>query len=161
MTDPLRRFSPWFYAAAAYNLTWGTTNVLAPALLTRPLGLGPHGLVAWQAVGMLVLVYAPGYWWAGRRPSQHAHLIAIAVLGKTLGPIGFAWAAATGKLPLTFGLTILTNDLVWLPAFACYLRAATRPYGGPTTLLTASRRSAASAHRRPCPAAQIRLRNIR
>src|SRR5262245_484085 len=97
MTDPLRRFSPWFYAAAAYNLTWGTTNVLAPALLTRPLGLGPHGLVAWQAVGMLVLVYAPGYWWAGRRPSQHAPLIAIAVLGKTLGPIGFPWAAATGK----------------------------------------------------------------
>ncbi len=136
MTDPLRRFSPWFYAAAAYNLTWGATNVLAPSLLARPLGLGPHGLVAWQGVGMLVLVYAPGYWWAARRPSQHVHLIAIALLGKTLGPIGFAWAAATGKLPLHFGLTILTNDLIWLPAFACYLHAATRRDGGLTALLS-------------------------
>jgi hypothetical protein len=136
MTDPLRRFSPWFYAAAAYNLTWGATNVLAPSLLARPLGLDPHGLVAWQGLGMLVLVYAPGYWWAARRPSQHAHLIAIALLGKTLGPIGFAWAAATGKLPLHFGLTILTNDLLWLPPFARYLHAATRACGGLTALLT-------------------------
>jgi len=82
------------------------------------------------AHGLLVLVYAPGYWWAARRPSRHPHVIAIAWLGKLLGPVGFAWAAATDALPLTFGLTTLTNDLIWLPAFGLYLRAAVRPYGG-------------------------------
>lgn len=28
--DPLQRFSPWFYAAAGYNLVWGTAFILAP-----------------------------------------------------------------------------------------------------------------------------------
>src|SRR6266481_4520861 len=136
MTDPLRRFSRWFYAAAAYNLAWGATNIFAPAVLAGPLGLDRHNLVAWQVVGMLVLVYAPGYWWVGRSPSRHPHLIMIAVFGKILGPIGFAWGAATGRLPLTFGLTIITNDLIWLPAFAIYLRAAARPFGGLRAVLS-------------------------
>jgi hypothetical protein len=83
---------------------------------------------------MLVLVYVPAYWWAARRPSQHPELIAVAVLGKVLGPVGFAWAAATGRLPPAFGLTIVANDLVWLPAFVLYLRAAARMRGGLTSL---------------------------
>lgn len=135
MTDPLRHFRAWFYAAAAYNLVWGATCVLAPAALARQLGVDGHNLVAWRVVGMLVLVYVPAYWWVARRPSKHPHLIAVALLGKTLGPIGFAWAAATGELPLAFGLTIVTNDLIWLPAFALYLRAAARMRGGLAALL--------------------------
>jgi hypothetical protein len=136
MTDPLRRFSPWFYAAAVYNLAWGSMNVVAPTVLTGALGIRAQQLVAWRVVGLLVLVYAPGFWWAARRPSRQPHLIAIACLGKLLGPVGFAWAAATGALPLTFGLTIVTNDLIWLPAFGLYLRAAARPYGGLRALLS-------------------------
>jgi hypothetical protein len=124
MADPLRRYSPWFYAAAAYNVAWGGAVVLAPAAFARALGLDGGNLVAWQAVGMLVLSFAPGYWWAARAPSRHAPLIGIALLGKLLGVAGFAWAAATGRLPLTFGLTILTNDVVWLVPFARYLREA-------------------------------------
>jgi hypothetical protein len=114
--DPLRRFSPWFYAAAAYNAAWGGVTALVPTRLG----------FAWQVVGLLVLAYAPAYWSVARRPSERAHLIAIALVGKVLGPIGFVCALALGKLPLAFGVTVVTNDLIWLPAFVLYLRAAAR-----------------------------------
>jgi hypothetical protein len=106
-----------FYAAAAYNVVWGGTTAFVPA---RP-------GVAWQFVGILVLAYAPAYWWVARRPSRHPQLIWIALVGKVVGPIGFMCALATGKLPLAFGVTIVTNDLIWLPGFVLYLRAAVGP----------------------------------
>ena len=83
-----------------------------------------------------VLCYAPAYWWVARHPSHHPHLVAIALLGKTLGPLGFLWAASSGTLPLSFGLTIITNDLIWWPPFALYLRAAARARGGWRVLMT-------------------------
>jgi hypothetical protein len=95
----------------------------------------PSFLPIWQVVGMLVLVYAPGYWWAARYPERHPHLILIGLLGKVLGPIGFAWSLATGQLPLAFGWTILTNDLIWLPAFALYLREMAVRRGGVMRML--------------------------
>ena len=96
------------YAAAAYNALWGVGVVMFA------------GPVAWKCVGMLVACYAPGYWWAARRPLPE--IVAIGLLGKILGPIGFVWAAATGRLPLAFGFVILANDVVWWPAFVAYLR---------------------------------------
>jgi small multidrug resistance pump len=127
---PLQRYSPWLYAAAAYNVAWGTTTIFAPDLLFRLLGMPvPAPPPLCQVVGMFVLVYAPGYWWAARYPSRHPHLVLIGLLGKVLGPLGFAWTLAVGQLPLAFGLTILTNDLLWWPAFALYLRDAARIRG--------------------------------
>jgi hypothetical protein len=79
---------------------------------------------------MMVLVYAPAYWWAARDPERHAHLVAIGLLGKVLGPVGFAWAVATGRLPQAFALVILTNDVLWWPAFASFVRTAARAHGG-------------------------------
>jgi hypothetical protein len=140
MTDPLRRYSPWLYAAAAYNLAWGSATALAPELVARPLHLAQGNLVLWQAVGLLVASYAPVYLWSARRPSEHAHLIVPAFIGKTLGPVGFVWALASGTLPLTFGLTIITNDLIWLPAFGLYLRQAARQRGGLRALLSGAAR---------------------
>ncbi len=132
----LRRYRPWFYAAAAYNLVWGSLVVLFPALLFRVLGVeAPSVLPLWQVVGMFVLVYAPAYWWAGRLPERHVHLVLIGLLGKLLGPLGFAWAAASGQLPLAFGWTIVTNDLIWWPAFGMYVRDAARDAGGWAVLL--------------------------
>ena len=106
----------WLVAAALYNAVWGIAVVAV------------GNSVAWKCVGMLVLCYAPGYWWASRRPLPE--IVAIGLLGKILGPLGFLWAVATGRLPLVFGLTILTNDVLWWPTFVGYLRAAgwlTRP----------------------------------
>ena len=134
--DSLARYRPWFYAAALYNLVWGSAGVLAPGLLFRLIGMPPPNYLSlWQVVGMFVLVFAPGYWWAARHPARHRHLIAIGLLGKVLGPLGFAWALAGGQLPLAFGWTILTNDLIWWPAFGLYLRDAARQSGGWSALL--------------------------
>jgi hypothetical protein len=119
----LEGFRPWLVAAALYNVCSGTAFVL----------LG--GSIAWKAVGMFVLVYAPAYWWASRDPERHAHLVAIGLLGKLLGTVGFVWAAATGRLPLAFGLVILANDLVWLPAFGGFVRRAAQAHGGWRTFL--------------------------
>lgn len=123
-------YRPWFYAAAIYNLIWGSVTVLFPNLLFDLIGMArPNHAALWQVVGMFVLVYAPAYWWAARHPDRHAHLIAIALLGKILGPVGFVWSVVTGQLPLAFGLTILTNDVIWWPAFALYLRDVFRLHG--------------------------------
>lgn len=129
--NSLSKFSLWLYAAAIYNLLWGSINVLFPELLFNMLGVpAPSVLPLWGVVGMFVLVYAPAYWWAARYPDRHAHIVLIGMLGKILGPVGFVWSAFTGQLPLAFGWTILTNDLIWWPALARYLQTAARNAGG-------------------------------
>jgi hypothetical protein len=79
---------------------------------------------------MFVLVYALGYYWAGRDPVKFRHYILLGLLGKIFGPLGFIWSAGTGQLPLAFGLTLLTNDLIWWPAFGLFLREAAKISGG-------------------------------
>ena len=107
-------------AAAAYNLLWGGGVALFA------------GDVAWKCVGMMVLCYAPGYWLASRRPLPE--LVAVGLLGKVLGPAGFAWALATGRLPASFALVIVANDVVWWPSFVRYLREARTSRARPATL---------------------------
>jgi small multidrug resistance pump len=131
MTNDLSRYRPWFYAAAVYNFVWGTINVLVPNLFFDLIRMPhPDPAALWQVVGMFVLVYAPAYYWAARFPEKHPHLIAIGLLGKILGPIGFVWAAATNQLPWAFGWTNLTNDVIWWIPFGMYLREAAQARGG-------------------------------
>src|SRR4051812_4385442 len=111
-------FQPWLRAAAIYNFVWGLITLIFPAAFFSLVGLPqPNYLVLWRVVGMFVLVYAPGYWWAARDPFRFRHLILIGLMGKIFGPLGYLWFAAAGELPLEFGWTIATNDLVWWPAF--------------------------------------------
>ena len=124
------KYRSWFYAAAFYNLIWGTINILFPNLFFDLVNIPrPNPDALWRVVGMFVLVYAPAYWWAARHPFHHRYLILIGLLGKILGPIGFIWSVLTGNLPLAFGWTILTNDLIWLPAFGLYAREIIRRRG--------------------------------
>ena len=121
----------WLKAAAVYNVAWGAANVVFPRRALRFLGVkGSDPAFAWQTVGMMVLTYAPAYWWASRDPVHRAPVAAVGLAGKVLGPIGFVWAVKTGRLPLRFGLTIATNDLVWWPAFAAIVRDGTADAGG-------------------------------
>ncbi|SRR5256712_12065588 len=125
--EQLSQYRPWLYAAAVYNLAWGSINVLFPSLYFEAVGIEPPNYSGiWQVVGMFVLVYAPAYWWAAR----HRHLVLIGLLGKLFGPIGFVWAVASDDLPAAFGWTLITNDLIWWPAFALFLRDAARLCGG-------------------------------
>ena len=118
------------FAAAIYNLAWGGINILLPSLYFDLIGIEPPNYKGiWQVVGMFVLVYAPAYWWVARYPERYPQLVVIGFLGKLLGPVGFAWSVAFSDFPLIFGVTIVTNDLIWYPAFVGYLRRAARARG--------------------------------
>jgi small multidrug resistance pump len=118
MTDAFRVYRPWFYAAAIYNAVWGIAVVVFPRTLLQVAGLrgsGASPLV--QVVGMMVGVYAYGYYLLARDPKRYSGLIWIGLAGKTLGPAGFLYSAATGALPWSFGWVCLFNDVIWWPVF--------------------------------------------
>ena len=121
---------PWFFAAAVYNVVWGSLHVFTPLAVPRLLGLEAIDPLVWQSLGLFVGVYAPAFAWAARTPERHPHLVAVAALGKVAGPLGFAWAVSAGELPLRFGLVVLTNDVIWLPAILLYIRGAAARSGG-------------------------------
>lgn len=127
--DPYRRYRPWFYAAAIYNLAWGAVVSLFPNALFRLAGMEPSNYPALvQCLGMVVGVYAPAYYLVARDPARYGPFIWIGLLGKTLGPVGFLVSALRGDLPWAFGVTILTNDLIWWPVFWRFsLRIAREP----------------------------------
>jgi hypothetical protein len=112
----------WLLAAALYNLLWGAFIVLFPDALFTWSGMElPRYPQIWQCVGMIVGVYGVGYWLAARDPLRHWPIVLVGLLGKVLGPIGFLDAAMSGSLPWAFGWTILSNDLLWWPAFGLIL----------------------------------------
>jgi hypothetical protein len=114
-------------AASVYNLVWGAWVVLDPGALFRLSGIAqPTYPQIWQCVGMIVGVYGIGYAVAATAPLRHWPIVLVGLLGKLLGPIGFAAALLAGELPWTWAWTILTNDLVWWVPFALILTAARR-----------------------------------
>jgi hypothetical protein len=118
VTDPFRHYRRWFYAAAIYNAAWGTAVVLFPGVLLRLADVDATGARPLaQVIGMMVGVFAYGYYLLAREPERYAGLIWIALAGKTFGPIGFVYSAAIGTLPWTFGWICVFNDVIWWPVF--------------------------------------------
>ena len=117
LREPRRTWYRWsFYAAAVYNVVWGVVVILLPGWTLARVGIETDaiGRLFWQCIGMFVLVFALGYYAAGRQPERYAVFIWIALLGKIFGPIGFVYGAFWLKvLPVSLGLTIITNDLIW------------------------------------------------
>ena len=129
------KYSRWFYAHSFYNLIWGLIVVLFPSTYFNLIGIPiPEYIALWQVVGMFVLVYSPGYYWIAKDPKGQYKLVIIAFLGTLFGPIGFAFSLMNGSLPLIFGLTIIANDLIWLPMFYFYLRKQILEKGWSTLL---------------------------
>ena len=118
---PLPR-PPWMrnvlIAAGVYNILFGIWAVGWPQLWFQWSGLAdPVHPMLWQCIGMIVGVYGLGYLIASSNPLRHWPIVLVGLLGKVLGPVGFAQAALSDQLPWRFGWTILTNDLVWWPSF--------------------------------------------
>lgn len=127
------------WAAAIYNIAWGSIVVLAPEWTFRVLGIdtlvmaeeASYALLIpiWQCVGMIVGVYGVAYAAAARDPLRHWPIVAAGLLGKVLGPIGFIDTVfLQGVFPLNFGFTILTNDLIWWLPFGVILLTARRSH---------------------------------
>ena len=136
-------------AAAVYNLAWGTWIILRPNDLFLITGIEPPlypGI--WQCVGMIVGVYGIGYGIAARDPIRHWPITLVGFLGKIFGPIGFVFNLLTtspdtpGYLPLSWGATIITNDLIWWIPFAGILymtfKASVAPKDSESKLSVAS-----------------------
>lgn len=114
----LGRYRTWFLAAAIYNALWGVVVLIWPNLLLRLVGMSPLNYPPiMQSVGMMVGVYAIGYWLIAQDPVRYGPFVYIGVLGKLFGPVGLIWAAVHGDLPWSFGWINVTNDIIWLPAF--------------------------------------------
>ncbi|WP_439630201.1 alkyl hydroperoxide reductase [Gemmata sp.] len=133
MTAPAPRPDPpawatwWLRAAGVYNLAWGAVVIAFPHLLFDLCGIARLNYPEiWQCVGMIVGVYGVGYLVAAGDPRRHWPIVLVGLLGKVFGPIGFVGALAQGTFPPAFGLTILTNDLVWWVPFALILWDAAR-----------------------------------
>ena len=119
---PYRWAKGWLIAAGIYNLVWGAVVIGFPNLLFDVTGMEPPRYPQiWQCVGMIVGVYGIGYLAASTDYRRHWPIVLVGFLGKIFGPIGFVGAVVRGDLPLGFGATILTNDLVWWIPFGLML----------------------------------------
>lgn len=122
------------FAAAIYNILWGAWVVLFPYDWFIFAGMElPWYPQIWQCVGMIVGVYGVGYAIAALDPLKHWPIVLVGLMGKVLGPLGFAKALLDGSFPWKASLTTLTNDLVWWIPFtiiilAAFRRMVSRPY---------------------------------
>jgi len=91
----------WLMAAALYNVAWGALVVGFPRAPFRWARMeAPTYPEVWQCLGMVVSVYGLLYLVAALDPLGQWPVVAVGLLGKVLGPLGFSWAAAHGALPL-------------------------------------------------------------
>ena len=119
----------WLLIAALYNALWGAWVVLFPFHLFDLTHMArPNYPELWQCVGMIVGCYAVGYFFASFNAYRYWPVIAVGLLGKILGPIGFAKALIEGTFSPWFGFNILTNDLVWWIPFTLMLKGAYDAY---------------------------------
>lgn len=117
----------WLGAAGIYNLAWGSLAIAFPHLLFDFAGANRLNYPEiWQCVGMIVGVYGIGYLIAAYDSRTHWPIVLVGLLGKIFGPIGFVVALIRGTFPPLFGLTILTNDLIWWVPFTLILLDASK-----------------------------------
>jgi len=111
--------------AAVYNLLWGAWVVLFPQQFFEWTGMDPiNNELVWQGMGMVIGVYGFGYWWAAQDPLVHWPIVAVGLLGKIFGPLGFLINYLSGKVPFEFIYTLFTNDFIWWVPFFLILRSA-------------------------------------
>jgi len=112
-------------AAGIYNLLWGAWVVLFPTQFFVLTGMEvPNQLMIWQGMGMVIGVYGLGYWWAAQNPLLHWPIVAVGLLGKIFGPLGFFMNYLSGKVPFSFFYTLITNDFIWWIPFFLILKTS-------------------------------------
>jgi len=127
---PYRWAKPCLIAAGVYNIVWGAAVIIYPNLLFDFADMEPPKYPQiWQCVGMIVGVYGIGYIIAARNYRTHWPIILVGFLGKVFGPIGFVSEIIQRDLPLMFGATIITNDLIWWIPFTLILWDAAKHRG--------------------------------
>lgn len=104
-------------AAALYNIAYALLLAFYPAQAFHWLGMPKTPVVMIQCIGMMVGVYGLAYWIAGSDPVRYWPLITVGIVGKTLGPIGFAVGLLHGVFLWRGATMIALNDLIWWGPF--------------------------------------------
>jgi len=109
--------------AGIYNAGWGLYVALDPQWLFRFASMPPlnHSQI-FACLGMVVGLYGLVYLEVVRAPEKGWLLVAVGLLGKLLGPAGWAYIVLDGTWPFATVILVLTNDLIWWVPFALYLR---------------------------------------
>ena len=111
-----------FVCAAVYNIVWGIVVIICPNLIFDIFNIRPLNYpFLMSGIGMFVAVYGYGYWVVAQEPKRYPQLVIVGLLGKTLGPIGWAWNVYNGAIPLRSMWINVFNDLIWIPFFIAYL----------------------------------------
>ncbi len=125
MGENLMKTSLTLKLAGAYNILWGILVILFPLSFFDFFEMDlPRYPQIWQCVGMIVGVYGIGYWIAAKDPNRHWPIVFVGFLGKILGPIGFLENLINGTFPLSFGVNIIFNDIIWWIPFGVLLKQA-------------------------------------
>ncbi len=108
--------------AGLYNITWGTIVVLFPLELFSLAEMQePRYPELFQCIGMMIAVYGVANIAAAHNPIRYWPVVLAGFLGRVLGPIGFAIGLYKGTFTPAAGITIITNDLIWLIPFGIIL----------------------------------------
>ncbi len=110
--------------AALYNLLWGAWVIFLPQQSLDIMGYQDATGVThtiWQGMGMVIGVYGLGYYWASFNPIRHWPIVAVGMLGKILGPIGFLMNYLQGLVPVDMIYLLVFNDFVWWIPFGIIL----------------------------------------
>ncbi len=111
-----------FTLAAVYNFAFAAWAIVRPGGFFELFRLDPPRYPAiWQCLGMVVGVYGLGYLYAARRLDRAAPFIALGLLGKVLGPIGWIATVHAGEWPIRTFPLVLFNDVVWWLPFGLFL----------------------------------------
>lgn len=132
----MRFYRILFALAALYNLAFGIWAGFFPLhffhLFSLPPPLYPS---IWACVGMIVGIYAIAYARVAWKPEDGDFLIALGLLGKILGPIGWLVTVRAGEWPSRTFFLVLCNDLIWWFPFLFYLLRNTPARGRILTFL--------------------------
>ncbi len=147
--------------AAVYNVVWGAWVILFPNHLFDLTGIDrPNYPGIWQCVGMIVGVYGIGYWIAAKDFVTHWPIVLVGFIGKILGPIGFLQSVYTGLLPWSWGVTILTNDVVWWLPFAAMLYLTLKYHSASTCDRSLTAKSSVNAEPKSRTVEQVSLETM-
>jgi len=117
----------FFALAAAYNVAFAAWAIVWPRAFFDLFAMdAPRYPAIWQCLGMVVGVYGLGYAYAAWRLDRAFPFIALGLVGKTLGPIGWVATVHAGEWPIRTFTLILFNDLVWWLPFGVFLLEGTR-----------------------------------
>jgi hypothetical protein len=128
-----------FTLAGLYNIVFGLWAALFPDAFFRLIDLGaPSHPAIWACLGMVIGLYGLVYLqvaftdperrrsalaFGGRRVDFDVtrFLIALGLLGKILGPIGFVIAVRHRELPVRMLSLLVFDDMIWWAPFGLYL----------------------------------------